>query len=326
MATKINPYKILGVSPSCSDKEVKDAYKAAVKKFHPDITNDPETSKKLLVIRKAYEYIVKKRKSSVKSGDFSSVETSINVFTRSVEQSVKDEVRLKFQYKVVEVDLVTARNGGTLTDWIYVNNFCFHCSGTGIEERAGSDNMCYDCIGTGTVKSSYGVMRIQKKCDTCDGTGLSKERSCKHCSGMGEVREKKDFKFVLPSGVSSGFQMEIDPVVGDCDENKFRSMILSVQTTGFGNFDTDEHGNLTLHKEIDYIKYLIGGDFYIPEIDTTVNLPLGDNNESHHELTISAERNKYNLPIRIFLDVGKLDELKPESIADLSSWYHKYYG
>ena len=32
----MDPYKILGVSPSASDDEVKDAYRKLVKKYHPD--------------------------------------------------------------------------------------------------------------------------------------------------------------------------------------------------------------------------------------------------------------------------------------------------
>ena len=31
-----DPYKVLGVSPSATDDEIKDAYRALVKKYHPD--------------------------------------------------------------------------------------------------------------------------------------------------------------------------------------------------------------------------------------------------------------------------------------------------
>ncbi len=62
-----NPYKILGVSASATDDEVKNAYRRLAKKYHPDNFNqDPAAAElaeeKMQQINEAYDSIVRMRK------------------------------------------------------------------------------------------------------------------------------------------------------------------------------------------------------------------------------------------------------------------------
>jgi len=53
-----DPYQILGVSPDASDEEIKRAYRALAKKYHPDLNpGDAEAAKKMQEINAAYEKI-----------------------------------------------------------------------------------------------------------------------------------------------------------------------------------------------------------------------------------------------------------------------------
>lgn len=63
------PYKVLGISSSATDDEIKKAYRALSKKYHPDANiNDPETAEaKFKEVQEAYRQVMKAREQ----GDYS---------------------------------------------------------------------------------------------------------------------------------------------------------------------------------------------------------------------------------------------------------------
>lgn len=57
-----DPYRILGVSPSASDDEIKKAYHALVKKYHPDLhPGDSYSAQKMNEVNAAYDAIQEMR-------------------------------------------------------------------------------------------------------------------------------------------------------------------------------------------------------------------------------------------------------------------------
>ena len=61
----INPYGVLGVSPSATDEEIKKAYRALSRKYHPDANinnpNKDQAEEKFKEIQAAYQQIMKER-------------------------------------------------------------------------------------------------------------------------------------------------------------------------------------------------------------------------------------------------------------------------
>ncbi len=71
----MNPYEVLGVSPGADEETVKKAYRALVKKYHPDrYANSPmqETAaEKMKEINQAYDMITKGKTFGNSSGNTS---------------------------------------------------------------------------------------------------------------------------------------------------------------------------------------------------------------------------------------------------------------
>ena len=67
-----DPYKVLGISQSATDEQVKDAYRQLARKYHPDnYANNPLAdlaTEKMKEINQAYEEIQQQRKAGSSSG------------------------------------------------------------------------------------------------------------------------------------------------------------------------------------------------------------------------------------------------------------------
>ncbi len=54
-----NPWNVLGIGDDADEKEVKEAYRMLVKRYHPDLNKSPNASEKFREIQEAYQDIIR---------------------------------------------------------------------------------------------------------------------------------------------------------------------------------------------------------------------------------------------------------------------------
>ena len=223
-------YEILGVSKNATPDEIKKAYRAQVKKYHPDLhPNDKAAAEKFKEINEAHEVLSdeKKRKNYDTFGDpngnmggfggagggFGGFSDFGDIFgdifggfgggrSRKPTKTKGDDVTIELSLSFLDAAK------GCRREVVYNRNEpCSACKGTGA--KGGSAyKTCEKCGGTGQIEytTSNGFFRsIQvRPCDECHGTGKKIIDTCKECNGKGYTRSATKIVLDIPAGADTG--------------------------------------------------------------------------------------------------------------------------
>ena len=249
-------YKILGVTKSATEDDIKKAYRKLAHKYHPDKGGDVarfrEVSEAYQVLsnvdkRSQYDKFGRVFDSSTGAGqagqgfggfqwgwgaphehetdgfgegfgfDFDIGEIFEDFFGGRSTGDTKSGRDIEVE---VHIPLEAALKGKEEIISIVKFAVCARCQGVGAEP-ASKVKECFSCRGQGQVqqikRSVFGSFTRVGLCPECKGEGLIPEKPCNVCKGEGRIQREDAIKVQIPPGVDSN---QILKVVGKGDAGR----------------------------------------------------------------------------------------------------------
>ncbi len=238
MADKRDYYEVLGVSKTADDAEIKKAFRALAKKYHPDMhPGDADCEAKFKEAQEAYAVLsdAEKRRQYDQFGhaafdggagggaggfDFSGMDMGDifgdifgDFFGGGTRRRTNDgpmkganlrtSVRITFEEAVFgcekEIEMV-------------LKDECKTCNHTGAKPGT-TPETCTKCGGKGKVvftqNSFFGTVQNVQTCPDCGGKGKVIKEKCPDCRGTGYIANKKKISVSIPAGIDNGQSVRI---------------------------------------------------------------------------------------------------------------------
>lgn len=236
-------YEILGVAKSAGEDEIKSAFRKLAKRYHPDVSKEPDAEKRFKEAQEAYAVLSDpdKRRQYDQYGhaafeqggaggfDFSGFDFSDIFgdlfgggfgFSSFGGRSTNGTRPRRGADRLVQMNLTfdEAAFGTKKTLNLTIDSVCSSCDGKGGK----GEKKCSTCNGNGTITKEqstlFGTFMTRTTCTNCGGSGHTYEEKCSTCRGTGKVRENKDLEVKIPAGVDSGNRLRLADK-GEAGEN-----------------------------------------------------------------------------------------------------------
>jgi molecular chaperone DnaJ len=301
--TKRDYYEILGLSRTCSDDDIKKAYRRLALQYHPDRNNAPEATERFKEATEAYQVLSDAEKRSLYdryghaafdraaaagSADFSnfvglSIEDLFESFfgaagQRGARQRVQRGQDLRYD---LHLTLEEAVFGTSKEISLTKHTTCARCTGSGMEPGS-QPTRCTRCDGSGEIRrvqqSIFGQFVNVTLCDRCNGEGQIIADPCVECQGRGVVRAKTTVQVEVPPGADEGIQLRLtgqgEPAPrGGVPGNLY--VVLHVQPH---RFFKRQGNDLLLEMPVNIAQAALGDEFSITTLDgkeVPLKIPAG---------------------------------------------------
>ncbi|MFN3890781.1 MAG: molecular chaperone DnaJ [Beijerinckiaceae bacterium] len=324
--SKRDYYEVLGVSRTCTEAELKVAFRKAAMQHHPDRNpGDAAAEIKFKEVNEAYQCLSDGQKRAAYDrfghaafenggggGGFGG-----DGFGASMSDIFEDlfgsmmggrsrggngrERGADLRYNL-EITLDDAFEGKQAEIKVPTSVKCETCDGSGAKPGS-KPRQCATCGGHGRVRAQQGFFAIERTCPSCQGRGEVIENPCSACSGAGRVMREKNLSVNIPQGVEDGTRIRLSGegeagVRGGPPGDLY--IFLSIKPHPF--FQRDG-ADLYCRVPISMVQAALGGEFTVHTLgggESRVKVPEGT--QSGRQFKIRGK----GMPVLRSRDVGDL--------------------
>jgi molecular chaperone DnaJ len=233
MATvKRDFYEVLGVARTCTETEMKSAFRKAAMAHHPDRNpGDAEAEHKFKEVNEAYQILSDTQKraaydrfghAAFEGGNgfgggggegFGASMADIfddlfgDMMGRRGGRNGGAARGSDLRYNL-EITLEEAFTGKTANLTLPTSIVCDACTGSGAKPGA-KPRACPTCGGYGRVRAQQGFFSIERTCPHCQGQGEIIDNPCTVCSGSGRITRERSLAVNVPAGVEDGTRIRL---------------------------------------------------------------------------------------------------------------------
>ena len=228
-------YEVLGVDKNATEADIKSAFRKLAKKYHPDVSKEPDAAEKFKEAQEAYAVLSDPQKRSQYDqfghaafeqgaggagfdfGDFDFSDIFGDLFGGGFASSFgfggkKQSNRARAgEDSLIRMNLTfeEAVFGCKKDLKVDVTEECSECHGKG----GHGEKTCPTCNGSGfeTVnqRTLFGVFQSRTTCHTCGGAGVTFDTKCSKCRGNGTIKINKTLEVKIPAGVDTGNRLRL---------------------------------------------------------------------------------------------------------------------
>lgn len=193
-----DPYKVLGVSPDASDDEIKKAYRALARKYHPDNYNGSDLAdlaeEKMKEVNEAYDAVKKMRETGQSYSGQSSSFSSSGGYSGGLAEARRLIAAGSYANAELILDSISVNERGA--EWNYLKGCIMLRRGAYFDARRHIETACYMDPGNEEYRKALSDMDVYARrygqgqmrtdstgvCDVCS-TLICADCLCEMCGG-----------------------------------------------------------------------------------------------------------------------------------------------